>query len=669
MQYRLWIIAVLACGMLCTPLSTAFAALTADDFSTISSPPTPRVAYAMERVAGHLRITIDVESFVKNGSDVTVNVGLAAARPVTMSAKGTPAPQPGIARCIIDIPVNRLVDKEADWARLRMGIAVHWAGGPFGLDRLQERFLHLDTLSSHAGLSPRPQDWAPCEYFAQAAERKNHIRISVTQPMDGKATIVIEDTNGKRIRNLISGVTLKKGVQTIEWDGLDENGNVVPPGAYRWRSIHHPGIVPEYVMTYCNADEPGFRQLLSNHGHFNRAAANDTYVFLAAPITEGGFAMIAVDKNGRWAHGYNHISGAGLGDNAIAADQQYLYVANDGVSWGMQIDKSKPNWTAAMKLTLTRYDIETGASVNYPGGRSVTLESYAYGAGAENAAVRDRYSITGMTLYNGKLYVGSRYAQAVLVVDPATGAIQGKIPLADPGPLGTGAGKLYAVSGSAVVRIDPATATTAAFLPANTLSPRGLAVDAQGNVYVSDGMTSTVQVLNSAGKVVRTIGQPGGAFVGTFMTERIVNPSGLALLDGRLWVTERPHEPETRRGLGSGVRQISTADLWQPALWRQRWWLRLARPAPVDRAGCFLVAGPGTEDGVMQQRARFQHRQHELPICPSRREDLRHCHGQDYVYLRMATGWHATPAGLHLFPTPILLWMELAATGSLYRSH
>lgn len=544
MRYRIWFVAVLACGMFCTSLPHAFAALTADDFSTLSSPPTPRVAYAMERDARHLRITIDVASFVKNGSDVTVEVGLAAARAMTVSAKGVPGPQPGIVRCLLDIPVNRLVDTDADWARLRMGIAVRWAGGPFGLDRLQERFLHLDTLSSHAGLSPRPHDWAPCEYFAQATERKNHIRIPIIQPMDGKATIVIEDTNGKRIRNLISGVTLTKGPHVIEWDGLDEDGNVAPPGTYRWRSIHHPGIVPEYVMTYCNADEPGFRQLLSNHGHFVRAAANDTYVFLAAPITEGGYAMVAVDKNGRWAHGYNHISGAGLGDNAIAADQQYLYVANDGISWGMQIDQSKPNWTAPMKLTLTRYDIETGASVNYPGGRSITLESYDYGAGAANAAVRDRYSITGMALYNGKLYLGSRNAQAVLIVDPATGAVQGKIPVADPGSLGASAGKLYAASGSAVVRIDPATATTTAFLPANTLSPRGLAVDAQGNVYISDGITNTVQVVNAAGTVVRTIGQPGGAYVGKFLTERMVNPSGLALLDGRLWVTEDRTNPK-----------------------------------------------------------------------------------------------------------------------------
>jgi len=118
--------------------------------------------------------------------------------------------------------------------------------------------------------------------------------------MDGKATVVIEDAAGRRIRNLLAGVPRARGRQTVEWDGLDENGNLAKEGAYRWRSILHPGIVPEYQLSFGNLGERSFQALASNHMHFVAAAANAKHVFLAAPMTEGVFAMVALDPQGHW---------------------------------------------------------------------------------------------------------------------------------------------------------------------------------------------------------------------------------------------------------------------------------------------------------------------------------------------------------------------------------
>jgi hypothetical protein len=45
------------------------------------------------------------------------------------------------------------------------------------------------------------------------------------------ATVIIVDCLGRRVRNLAAG-TFNKGVYRLHWDGRDDHGSVVPPGAY-----------------------------------------------------------------------------------------------------------------------------------------------------------------------------------------------------------------------------------------------------------------------------------------------------------------------------------------------------------------------------------------------------------------------------------------------------
>ena len=53
-------------------------------------------------------------------------------------------------------------------------------------------------------------------------------------PENGHVTIAINDAGGRRIRNLFADVEQNKGTHTAQWDGLDDAGQVVPPGEYRW---------------------------------------------------------------------------------------------------------------------------------------------------------------------------------------------------------------------------------------------------------------------------------------------------------------------------------------------------------------------------------------------------------------------------------------------------
>ncbi len=273
---------------------------------SVSTGAQPPLAYAVERLGDRLVVTVEIAALSPDGSGVEPILGIAAKKQKVLTAKEAKGERfDHRVRFTWSVPSAALVDKPTEWKGLRLGIDVRWAGGVGvgGGDRRHERYRHVDGREPSAGLSPRAADWAPLDLDDLAlrlADRRDRIAIRVRQPMDGKYSVVVEDAAGHRVRNLAGGLPAAKGEVVVEWDGCDEDGRLVGEGSYRWRSIHHPGIVPEYAMSFANADEPGFQPLLSNHCHFTAAAANNDLAVLAAVGTEGGYAMAAFDRDGRW---------------------------------------------------------------------------------------------------------------------------------------------------------------------------------------------------------------------------------------------------------------------------------------------------------------------------------------------------------------------------------
>ena len=593
--------------------------LTGDDFVVVSGPTSPRVAYALKRDEKQLRVIIDMATFAADGSDAAVDLGLSAAKTVILKGeKARTRRGDHRARFTFTLPVSAIVTDKADWPKLRMALAAAWRGGPAGADRLRERFRHSDRAAPHAGLSQRPAHWLGLdieEHEAIVADRRDRITIAFHQPMGGKATVVIEDEGGHRIRNLIAGATMPQGPHALPWDGLDDSGQLVRAGAYRWRSIHHPGIVPEYLMSFCNGGETFLRPFGSNHGHFVQAATNGKYVFFGAPITEGGYALIACDPSGRWKHGYVQIHGTGIHQVAIAADSTYFYAAHDGPAWGQQIDRKKPNWQGTVRITLTRFEIESGRPVAFgkgAHGQFAAVETYPWGPGAASANCRKDLSLAGMAWSDGKLYLASRNSQAILVVDPATAHVVGRIALASPGPIAAAGGKLWAVSGERVLRFDTPAARGRTVIPAGKVQPAGLAAGEDGTLYVSDNRTHQVRVFDASGRQVGRFGKSGGAYQGTYDPERMVKPAGLTVAGGTLWVTERRVNPKrlVAWDVGSGrivaskygcppyggpMASFDTADhtrwLGLGARWKVDLTTHAARPTSVLQASAGHIGG------------------------------------------------------------------------------
>ena len=102
------------------------------------------------------------------------------------------------------------------------------------------------------------------------------IAISLKLAKPGHVTLVIENANKQRVRNLIADTPLPAGEQTIWWDGLDDlgrdveaarhgiyhvPGTLVPAGAYTVRGLIHEGFDLRYEFPIYTAGTPAWKAL------------------------------------------------------------------------------------------------------------------------------------------------------------------------------------------------------------------------------------------------------------------------------------------------------------------------------------------------------------------------------------------------------------------------
>ncbi|MGE9297282.1 MAG: FlgD immunoglobulin-like domain containing protein [Puniceicoccales bacterium] len=529
-----------------TLLCLCFAALgrlhgdiASDSLLPVNDALTPAVAYGVERADGQLLVAVAVEGYQRGASDVTVAVGVQADSAVVLDSKQhanrTPGAEANEAVFEFIIPESSLISSPDGWDKLRLAFAVEWAGDGIPFARLKQQYRQLGYRSPHAGLAKDPAQWAPLDLgqFERLMEdRRQQIAFRFDQPMDGKATIVIEAPDGARVRNLISGQPMTAGMHRIVWDGLDDNGQVMPPGEYQWRSISHPGLEPVYQMEFVEAKG-------SNHGTFQSAANNGELVFLGTSVSEGGYQVIVLQPDGEFVRGFNAPHGVGLSRIEVAADDRYIYAAYDGSKWGTKIDKTKPDWKAGKEIALVRFDIESGGIADF-GKRQQwkKIFSYEVGPGSDGARTEE-YALRGLAFFEGRLYLANTFDDVVHVIDPASGEIERTFPLENPVALNASENELFAINeGGELLRVDPASGK-ASLVAKVAGQPVGFCVGPEGTFYVSDQQDQVIRILNTQGKEQGIIGKPGGADHGPYDPLEFHNPDGLTVLDDWLWVTER----------------------------------------------------------------------------------------------------------------------------------
>jgi hypothetical protein len=381
------------------------------------------------------------------------------------------------------------------------------------------------------------------------------IAVPFTLKEPGVVTLVIEDSEGRRVRNLISETPFPAGDNVAWWDGLDDlgrdrdaaahaiyhiPGQYVKPDTYKVRGLARREIDLRYEMTVYHSGNPPWPTAdrtggwLADHSPPSSVLfvpGDKPQVLIASYVAEGGDGLVFVDLEGKKTGAIHWLGGNWTGASHLARDAGEKAVkgitAFTAAGWE-QDGNNKKGEIRLMKLTAQ------GAKPVAP------------------YKIDDRKSaeVSGLAAHDGILVASLPVLKQLLIVDVAEGKVLGTAPLADPKGLAFDAtGRLLAVSGKQVLRYRPNGADLGkaeTFLGAGLEDPQQLAFDADGKLYVSDaGASHQVKVFGADGKPVRAIGTAWTPGTGPHDPNHMTHPLGVSISsDGHLWVAEHDHQPK-----------------------------------------------------------------------------------------------------------------------------
>jgi len=371
------------------------------------------------------------------------------------------------------------------------------------------------------------------------------VALTYDLPQDGFVTLVVEDANGRRVRNLVGMAPRAKGRQTDFWDGLDEQGNLAAPGEYRWRGLFHPGIDPVYEASYGTAGIPPWDTAdntgawMSDHNVPTAVACGKDTIVLAAAGSEGGWALIGTDYNGRKKWGERKFQGI----RCVAVDETYLYAGMN--PWG-----AKESLIGRLELKTAKYapfETKPEALLMLP----PTKEG-------------EKATVTGIAVAGDRLAVALAGLDIVRFFDKKTAQPLGEVAVAKPAGLAVdAAGVLHAVSGEKIVKIAGNVVTPV--VETELVQPMDVAIGADGSIFVADpgvnqmkgsevgnviagagAKANQVKVFDPKGAFVRAIGAKGGRPVlGPWNANGMLNPTSVDVdTQGRVWVIEENMWPK-----------------------------------------------------------------------------------------------------------------------------
>lgn len=388
------------------------------------------------------------------------------------------------------------------------------------------------------------------------------IPIKFKLPEDGYVTLVIEDKNGKRVRNLISETFFPKGENIAWWDGTNDLGRdadaayhglykipaqFVNPGDYTVRGLWRKKIKTFYEFGVYNDGNPPWNTddhtgaWLANHSAPSSAMfvppekspTGYPAVFLGCYVTEGPDGLAWVDLDGRKLGGKKWIGGnwtaapyLGRDDGEQAVEGVYGYVAS---AW----ETGKKSGKVELRVTpLTAGNNKDGIRIELP------FEGKPFSDYIGGLAVRNAVAACSIPKLNKIMFVDTKAGKPVdeLAVKAPAGLAYDKNK------------KLLIISENKLLRMDPADndKKIEIVIDKGLENPIGITLDDKGNIYISDrGKSHQVKVFSPTGKFIRAIGHPGIPKAGPYDPLHMNNPSGIAVdSKDQLWVTEEDYMPK-----------------------------------------------------------------------------------------------------------------------------
>ncbi len=442
-------------------------------------------------------------------------------------------------------------------------------------------------LGEVMALSPLGE--APVESLrlAPPAETPPPIPIRFQLPEAGLVTLVIEDAQGNRVRNLVSEQPFPAGDNTAWWDGSDDllrdvdaakHGlyhiptRLVSPGEYRVRGLWRKPLSLRYQMSVYSAGEPAWVTedstgcWLTNHTPptsmawipAERTEVNAPLVMMGAFVSEGGHGLQWVREDGTKVGGQARVGGVWTGGPTLAVDLGEKANANHAAYVGSI-------WEGELRLTAKTRSLGDETVLTLQLGEDRRPKDLKPDERPEPLVGFDggdrRYVLAGIAARDGLLVCSLVRQNELLLVDVAARKVLGRIPLRNPRGLAfDGEGKLLVLSERSLVRFDSLDQHEPAATPAprpvihkGLVDPRHVAISTRGKAggaarqfYISDrGEQHVVKVFDAQGKPLRVVGKPGLPGEGPYDPRHMNEPNGLAVDSrGRLWVAEADFHPK-----------------------------------------------------------------------------------------------------------------------------
>ncbi len=435
-------------------------------------------------------------------------------------------------------------------------------------NRLRNRMGRMEKyLIAVALFCLAPPIWAGTQSEKTDLPASKQAGIPITFHLDKESyvTLVIDDSKGDRVCNLVSETLFPAGDNTVYWNGSDDHGrkNVGPhgnydiketimePGEYWVRGLARDKINLIYEFTIYNPVNPPWRtpdtkgQWLSDHAPprcMLFLPGETPQVLIGSPVAEGAHALVWVDLDGRKLGGKPALVGF-AGAQALARDIGKHVIPGVNAYAGAVFSEN---------LVISGFD---GYGKNPP------LFNYTEDLSADKnkpKALQKRPDgitdkLKGLAVRNGIILASLTEPDELLIISANEKKLLDALPVKSPKGLAfLNDGSFLIISGDSLLKYSSFATTPykrpglVSNLVENLDNPQGICVDDLGNIYISlQGKSHQVVVFDSKGKLLRSIGEAGIPSSGPYNECRMNHPNGLAI-DSRknIWVAEDDFQPK-----------------------------------------------------------------------------------------------------------------------------
>ncbi|MGE9290403.1 MAG: hypothetical protein ACQKBT_05410 [Puniceicoccales bacterium] len=391
----------------------------------------------------------------------------------------------------------------------------------------------------------------------------------------GYVTLVVEDGEGKRVRNLIAGEYFEAGSHQIPWDGQNEGRpiqlrgrpgykiqrEIVGAGDYHVRGLVRDEIQLSYEFSvYPNVSGAAWKVdgekkqggWLADHGNphatlfipAERAPDGVDTMLLTSTVAEAADGIAWVDLDGNKMAGQRWLAGVWTAASHLAYDSGdsahekiYAYGRMDWVS--------KQEGMKQLRISGFHEGRRDIGNRHRTQDYKVLWEDFSYswnGGHPGDMAVHDSllvFSVFGP----GRIF----FYDTSGVDKDHQATLLAEVPADEPNALAFDPqGRLLIINGDKLYRFTlqpfPDPLSRPELLIAEGLDePRAMTVDRAGNIYIAEwGESHQIKVFDGQGKFLRSIGHPGGPVAGPYDPERMAFPYGMDVdSEGKLWVASR----------------------------------------------------------------------------------------------------------------------------------